>query len=399
MKFALLGDDPQALALARAAAYGPHQLAWIGEAAGAADLLRTIAPRATRDTPWESLLDNRTADVVIVGRSADEDRRADQLRKLVQVGVPLLVTHPGSSSMLVCYELEMIRCETGCIMRHYSHGRLHPAITVLADLVAGRSNEIGAVEQIVFARALPQRDKRTVLEQFARDVDLVTMVAGDINKIGALGAADDEAAYATLSVQMSGVSATGLRWSVQPVDEQTGGTLSLLGTAGRTVLQMPLTDQPWTLEQTVGSQTERTVYSDWDEPAAAIEAMVKAVDERADASTWSEAARTVGLAEAIERSLKKGRTIELYEQEFSEQSTFRGMMTSLGCGLLIAMLLLIPLVGVLVKILEDLGAPEWLMGAIGSWPWWMLAVFVVFLLLQLLPKFVLPADGNKQEKR
>ena len=83
------------------------------------------------------------------------------------------------------------------------------------------------------------------------------------------------------------------------------------------------------------------------------------------------------------------------------RQTMKGLRGMRGPAViwLVGALLLIPLVGVLVKILEDLGAPEWLMGAIGSWPWWMLAVFVVFLLLQLLPKIVLPTDGNKQQKR
>ena len=407
MKFALLGDDPQAVALVRAAVAGGHELVWIGEVRTSADVLQTIAPHAERSDLWESLLDHRTADVVIVGQSDDEDRLADQLRKLVQAGVPLLVSHPVCASMLVYYELDMIRRETSCIMRYYWPGITHPAIDDLAQRVSDASSEIGAVEQIVFERSLPVRNKQTVLEQFARDVDLLVRLSGDVGRVGALGASDQETAYATLSVQMSGTSGTSLRWSVKPADDGAGGTLSLLGTSGRAVLHMPTTAEPWTLEQTVAGQTQQTVYADRDEPAAAIEAMVEAAAERNEVSTWSEAARAVELAEAVERSLQKGRTIELHSQEFTEESTFKGTMTSLGCGLLIAALLVIPLVGILgdsilpglAPVLEKLHVPTSAIDMIRSWPLLLLVVFVLFLLLQLLPKLVLPERRDEEKKR
>jgi myo-inositol 2-dehydrogenase/D-chiro-inositol 1-dehydrogenase len=62
--------------------------------------------------------------------------------------------------------------------------------------------------------------------------------------------------------------------------------------------------------------------------------------------TWLDACRSVELAETIARSLKRGRTIELHYEDFSEQSTFKGMMTSLGCGLLVAALFIMLLAAV-----------------------------------------------------
>ena len=38
------------------------------------------------------------------------------------------------------------------------------------------------------------------------------------------------------------------------------------------------------------------------------------------------------LAETIDRSLHKGRTIELHYEDYTEEGTFKGTMTSLGCG-------------------------------------------------------------------
>ena len=94
MRFALLGDDPRLLPLARVIATDPeHELAWVGELPADAPL-RRLAPAATWDEPWENLLDIGLVDGVLVGRGQDETLRSDQLRKLVQAGVPLLLAQP-----------------------------------------------------------------------------------------------------------------------------------------------------------------------------------------------------------------------------------------------------------------------------------------------------------------
>src|SRR4051794_14937086 len=117
MRFALLGADSNTLALARwIAASAEHQIVAIAEVGAAAGLLRGLAPDAQVLPQWESLLAHAVSDAVIVAAadSGAEDVRVDQLRKLIQSAVPLLVSHPVCSSMLDCHELDMIRRETRC---------------------------------------------------------------------------------------------------------------------------------------------------------------------------------------------------------------------------------------------------------------------------------------------
>ncbi|HXT57687.1 MAG TPA: hypothetical protein VN699_03590, partial [Pirellulales bacterium] len=115
MKFALLGADLQALQLAAAvAASHEHELVSAHDVGQAAAAVREIAPLAPIVEHWEGLLGGSQAEAVIVGRGADDDIRADQLRKLVQAGLPLVISHPVHESMLVYYELDMIRQESKC---------------------------------------------------------------------------------------------------------------------------------------------------------------------------------------------------------------------------------------------------------------------------------------------
>ena len=103
MKFAFLGLDPLVLPLAKAAASSTrHAIAWIGDLGDDQSPLQGLALDVVPSPHWESLLAGDVADVVVVARARDGDARADQIRKLLQSGVPLLVSHPIHDSSLVC---------------------------------------------------------------------------------------------------------------------------------------------------------------------------------------------------------------------------------------------------------------------------------------------------------
>ena len=81
--------------------------------------------------------------------------------------MPLILTHPVDDSMLICYELDMIRRETGCVMVPYIANRWHAGVQRLAELVtAGEASPIGVAEQIVMERPLADRNQTRVVRQF-----------------------------------------------------------------------------------------------------------------------------------------------------------------------------------------------------------------------------------------
>ncbi len=49
------------------------------------------------------------------------------------------------------------------------------------------------------------------------------------------------------------------------------------------------------------------------------------------------------LSEAVNRSLRRGRTVELHYESVSEESTFKSVMTSTGCLVFLASLFVLPL--------------------------------------------------------
>ena len=416
MRFALLVIDADALRLVRALSRkNPSALVAVYDVDRPHDQLLKAAPFATWDDDWESLLSGTVAEAVIVGRQPS-DRRDDQLRKLAQAGIAMLLVHPACDA-IVGFELDMIRRDTGALLATYFPGSLHPALATLAGIAqsqvisaTGAACPMGSVEQLAFERTMRERGRSEVSPQLARDVVLIWNILGEINKVSALGplparsnsasadtaalasVAAGDAPFANLSVNMFGSSGILARWSVAPADDHEAARLVLLGSQGKAVLEMPVGAQPWRLE-IAGRDREATVFEQWDDAEATLAMFSKAVAGAAARPDWMTACRAKEIAEAAERSLARGRTIELYHEQHTEEGTFKGIMAVGGCALL-ALSFLVLLIGAVIggfQLALDRGAAQpaedqgrergtWSL----LWRLWPVYPLAIFLLLQLL---------------
>jgi predicted dehydrogenase len=388
MRLALLGIDDAVLAIAEAGQRsGKATIVMIDATAERAGEAATLGHEAKLVSDWENVLDAGVADAVLVAGD-DPTRRIEQLRRLIQLQLPALVSHPVCLSMLDAYELDMIHRESPGVLLPWIPARWHPAATGLWDVIeAGERSEIGRVEQVVLERFMPDRQRDNVLRQFAQDADMLQYLAGDATKLHALGSAVGEStagAYLNLNVQMTCGDGLVCRWSVSPPEDQQVAQLTLVGSRGKAILQMPQRPgEPWQLESRLGGNSNRREFSGWDPAMLAINQLTAAISGELVEPTWTEAARTIELADTIDRSLKKGRTIDLHHEEFSDISTFKGTMASLGCGLLMLGLLLVVVVAIAHSIAKNAGW-ERVANVLGNWPYLLLGVLGVFLLMQLL---------------
>jgi predicted dehydrogenase len=385
MKLAILGADRETLAIARSiVSDDAHQLVGcleIGTGPIAAELIAMRPARGVVDN-WEALLDSTWLDAVVVGSDPDEDRRAEQLRKFAQVGIPTLVVHPLFISTLVYYELDMVRREAGAVMLPYLPNRLHPAVDELIHrLASDATGGIGPLEQVSLERQLIDRSPAAVKAQFARDADLLQALTGDLTHLGAMSGGGPTS-FESLNVQMSGPSGVLARWSVAPAAAADSGRLVVVAPAGRAVITMPSDGGPWQMElQAGGERADRQWPGTWSPPGASLEQLRAAIAGETVHPDWLDAARSIELTQTIDRSLARGRTIELHHEEYNEAGNFKSLMAAGGCGLLLLGLLLLLVIGVV----EDLGRAlklqlDWL----SKWPYVLLALLAVFLLLQLL---------------
>jgi len=389
MKFAVLNadDDTQALVHSLLADEENRLVFAHGGEPAAAARLRRLAPGVRLVESWEeALVDPELA--VIVGRHGSPDLRFEQLRRLAQEGVPTVIVHPFSLQPLEYHELDMNLQATSARAVVYEPTRDHPAVDRLsawtqaagpaegADSAVG--NAFGRFEQVVVARRLRERRRASILEHFVRDVGLLRRIVGEFRNVSALGTLPVDKADGLLGVQITTAEGLLVRWSVSPAPAGEGATLSVDGEQGGATVDMPA-DGDWSAEFRRGDEVETETFARADAADHAAAKVVDAVEGR-DPASWHAALSDMELCEAVERSLARARTIELYHERAGEHGTFKGLMAAGGC-LLLLVSIGIPIVATIVGRfrfpLADL------------WPYALVGVLLVFLALQTL-KFVFP---------
>ena len=412
MKIGILGCDDHILAIAVAAVEGGHSLSPAYDVPDDLPAILSGIDRQPREQ-WQGLLEDEVCDAVLVGVDGWSEHRAEQVRTLVQAGRTILIGHPASLSMLWAYELDMILADSSATVIPALATRHHPFIYSLKNLVeqsiAG-NGPLGPIESLQFERRQPDRDQESVLTSFARDADVIRVLIGDPSRLMALGGGD--AGWANLAVGLSGPDQVSVRWQVAKGHTREL-TIQLICERGRLCIDIPeRACGVWAVtQQTDGGISDLlpefpSETAPFQPAEVLLELLLLAVKGDADnhsnssipPAIWPDAARTIELAETIPRSVKRGRGIDLHQEEFSELGTFRGTMASLGCGIIMAglfILFLATLVGGVAR------AAGWSFGErlAAIWPYAILTTLILFLILQLLP-FLLPKDsGNSDESR
>jgi len=387
MRFGLLGIDGQVAAVLRAAlARGDEVVA----ACDVADDARGgVVPATVRRVPWEFLMDAAACDAVIVGGDGWNESRAEAVKKLVQAGRTLVLSQPLELSMLWAYELDMIRNDSGARLVPVLPDRLHPFVVRLRrdiEAAVAGGGPLGQIETVEMTRRLADRSRSNVLEHLARDADLVRVLVGDPQRLSTLGGAAADAAWATLAVGFTGADAVPVRWQVARGDDD-ALVIAVVGTRGTRTLELPSGDG---LAST-SAGPDGGERLEFDRGRAILGVLDGAAPGAVKPAAWDDAARGIELAETVPRSVAKGRAIDLHQEEFSELGTFKGTMASLGCGLVLAGLLVLVLATLVGGIARE---AKWGFGEriAGAWPVAVLAVLGLFLALQLLPLLMAAPD-------
>lgn len=408
MKLAILGADAEAIDLARwAVKQGDHQLVAAYDSDAFAVELTEVSPAIRWQESWEALFVSGTADAVIIGRGGQEpaiaasldpaERRADQLRKLVQASVPLIVVCPACEA-IVGFEIEMIRRDVGSVIVPYVPGCFGSAVREVEGIVSQRENSpIGEIEQIALQREQTDRSREAVLRQLCRDVAIIRRLIGPIRSVSASGPPaavgrdpmgpkiKELPSLANLTVHFTGEAGLTARWSISPTAGRDQSQLSIVGRGGQAVLKMPAGEE-WTLETNAGGKTTESVFAN-DEAEQVFWQLSHSADPEPlyDDSAWLAACRDQEAAEAVDRSLIRGRTIELFNESHTEDQSFKGVMATGGCLLLLAAMVVVFFV-VLVESLQlpALLLPVRLLFVWRLWPVYLLVAIVIFLLMQFL---------------
>ena len=389
MKLALFGYDAESLELAAAAVKLGHSIDWCGDAVSARQNGPPWLPKEDLGDQWEALLDRAVCDGVIVGRGDTlSNLRAEQVSQLVKNGVAVLTTFPLVDSVLAYHEIDMSRSEGAGVLHHYNPLVVQSSfIDQCRKWICDRHPELGKVEQLAWERPLSVRTRDVVLWHFARDVELLACISGGLNRLGALGSPDAEVTYSSLSVQMLGPQSLPVVWSVGPADLLEGTHLRIVFQHGKVAARFDASSHFERLDDHGADQVQSSALVPVAPATEAIQRFVSALQSGdLGSSTWPAALRAMELADTIEISLRRCRMIDVHHQQLTEQLSFRGTMSAVGCGVL---LILPPLLLVCGWLAEQLG-----LSVARYWPHLLLASLIFFLALQVLTKLFLQSDGD-----
>ncbi len=368
MKFALIGYNEETPPLIQALLDRGHQLTHTYDAEG---ISQNLASGAI-ECEWQALIGSGIdAAVVVARRKSEPVDQSNVLRHLAQMPVALLMVHPVCES-ITGFELDMIRRDTHAVMASYFPAAAHPALQVMRKFI--EEAEPGAIDEVAVERFTSDRSRENILWQLARDAYMLRTINGEINKVTGIRPGET---WTNFSVNAAGPGEVLSRWSVLPVEDAPGARVSIRGRGGTLKLDAP-DNQPWRISGS-GVETE-IAFEDWNAADVAVDAFCAEVQGEASPVRWMEACRAQEIAETAEYSVQRGRTINLYLEEHSEQSTFKGVMAAGGC-----LALLLTLGAFIAALAIDGAQPPfrdqwwWRM-----WPTYVAAPVVFFLLLQCL---------------
>ena len=283
-------------------------------------------------------------DAVILGGPIEF--RGEALRRAAAEGFAIICLHPPGMDSEAYYQVSLSREETGATIVPDLPLRLHPGVTALRQSLS--DGEMGAFRTLRLEVTSDATGTDLVRVVFARVVDVVRTLLGEIQALTATGDPPGETPDIELVVQLrTGDSRRGeVRIRSGPPEP---ARLTLLAANGSLTLEFdPWLEGPARLvRHAPSSPPQVTEFAPWDAHEAIFSVLSSSLGRRNEPAlpgpSLHDGTRAMELAEAAVRSLRRGRTVELHYESISEEATFKSVMTSTGCLILIAILFVLPL--------------------------------------------------------
>ncbi|MBL8800325.1 MAG: hypothetical protein JNM56_40975 [Planctomycetia bacterium] len=342
MRFALLGNHPDGIQMARAlTASGRHEwLAYCGPKPGSEELVRLgLNVRVVGDLE-EVLADPAVQLVIVAGKPGE---RPAQLRRALQSERPVLCVHPADESPDIAYEAGMIQGDTKQVLLPLLPDALSPPVRRLAELLRVPDGPLGQLRFVHLEHAAPG----AVL----LDADVLghepglpcwpwlRTLGGEVVEVSAFAAAEEVQAGEPLLLAGRFQGGGLFQVNLLPNRARAESRLDVQGSLGTAELVLHGTERSGILRwQTQDGQPQEQTFETCDPWPLMVEVFEQASTAQSAAHrgvlSWQDAVRCLELDDAARRSVERRRASTLDFQEVSEEVGFKGTMTLVGCGLL-----------------------------------------------------------------
>ena len=336
MNFLILGNGAEERAWASAVVHSTeHHL--IAVFPGFADHDVTF-PLSARDL--DDALATPGVEAAIVG--GDPVFRAEALRRIAAEGLPAICLHPPGDDSEAYYQVAMSRAETGAVLVPDLSMRLHPGVIALREAID--KSALGEFRSLKYEATIDPAEGDLVRFGFARAVDVVRCLLGEIEAVTATGDPSGDKPDMNLVAQLRVTKSR--RAEVRLSSGVPGpARLTLTGSSGTATLELPLDQDDYArlVFHPLDAPVSLRAFEPRDEKAALLNVLSQSIAGRSVHPDLIDGTRAMEISEAVARSLRRGRTVELHYEEISEDGTFKSVMTSLGCLVLVSILFVLPL--------------------------------------------------------
>ncbi len=364
MKFSVIGTSGSAFGLLREIAASSEHFLVTGAISGALADAVTAAqlPLRLASSPEDAILEP-SADAVIVAHE-DLEEILRLTRAASQAGRHVIIFPPATCSPAFSFELHLILDE--------SQQSIIPMIgrTTLPDLAARQQslhlnrNEIQqiALELPWTSATVTGFDKELLRQRIVQGIDVLASSGFRYTQVTALESLAPDGSLLSLLITLNS----------QPNAEQAEPPATLMmKPAGR----MSAKESVLQIHGTTSVMPEIPVV----DAAPVLPRIQWLCEHRELCSGWMESfSATLELAEGVNRSIKRRRTVDVHFDSGSERGVFKSQMTAIGCGVLTFMMFGMVAYLVIAQ-LTDL--PKWVLH-LGRILW--IAPLVIFLLAQML---------------
>jgi predicted dehydrogenase len=320
MRFALLGNHPDGLAMAQAlVATGRHTLVVVCDVA-----VPAFAPQAKSYPDVEEVLADPEVALVIVAGPIGV--RGEQLRRAVQSERDVLCVHPCADKPDIAYEAALIQADTKRLLVPLMPDALHPLNARLGELL--KDERLGLASGGAPFRVLTLDQTGSVVA--GPPWDVLRRIGGEIVEVSGLAATEEIEADKPLTWSGRFERGALIDGRLLPAPDE-GLTLKLVGSTGSAEADLSAGVLRWRGGADGGEQKWESV----DRWALLAEAVDTALTSPGSAALdWQDEIRALELQDALRRSVEKRRAMSLEYQEVSEEIGNKGTLTLIGCGVI-----------------------------------------------------------------
>ncbi|MCA9077013.1 MAG: hypothetical protein KDA93_18445 [Planctomycetaceae bacterium] len=329
-RFALLGNENLSLltiAIHQSDAHRIVALALTDRSAEKAGQMRLY-------NDWESLLEDDEVEAVIVS-----DERPEVLefaRQLAAHGMPLIVPMRVPISPEFVAEMSLLDAEGTSKLIPCFYDR--QGIDCLCELI--RDGRLGTVKSIQVDRSNAEftgfgREYPWFSCVHFDDIDWLRVLGGDYSQVTLIRSGGDDAnSFVTQTLQLAGSGLPDATCTYRRSNSPTGCRIRVDGSKGTADLQLEGDDKDGEVVLRVnGVETSRVSHRrDFSKLLTGID---RSWRREPGSAQWRDFVRVHEISEAMQRSLRRRRTIDLHFETASERSQFKTQMATVGCFVLV----------------------------------------------------------------